>query len=213
MNDEMVRALLREDKPKTEFRRAIICVRINTRPERWDFVTETTNHMWEFEWVLSTGRRRSALVRCPFGVRGDILWVREAYRSSWHVNQNDPMDEYVNVKDCAAYRSTGTCMQGNAIDPTGAKWTTSIFMPRKYSRFLLQIVELYPQRIQEISEREAEREGFLEKIHEDCGLMTGISARERFFRFWDTTIGKQFPISLNPWVWVIKFNLIKVTNG
>ena len=73
---------------------------------------------------------------------GDRLWVRETYLES--------------LTGVVCYRAD------YMIDETAisqGKWRPSIFMPRKYSRILLEITELKRERLQDISEADAKREG------------------------------------------------------
>lgn len=72
---------------------------------------------------------------------GDRLWVRETYSS---------------VRGRAVYAAT--------CDTKCFRWRSSIFMPRKLSRILLEITELKRERIRDCSNEDAIREGFLRNI-------------------------------------------------
>ncbi len=68
---------------------------------------------------------------------GDRLWVRETY-TLIHGRV-----DYASTCDIKSYR-----------------WRPSIFMPRKYSRILLEITDIKRELLRDISEADAKREGF-----------------------------------------------------
>ena len=68
---------------------------------------------------------------------GDRLWVRETYTL---------------IHGQADYAAT--------CDIKSYRWRPSIFMPRKYSRILLEITDIKREALRDISEDDAKREGF-----------------------------------------------------
>jgi len=78
-------------------------------------------------------------VRCPYGIPGDRLWVRETFNGNAEVGY--------------AYRATEP-------DMNGCPWRPSIFMPRAASRILLEITDVCVQRLQKISDEDARAEGY-----------------------------------------------------
>ena len=136
-------------------------------------------------------------LKCPYGKVGDRLWVREAFTLT--VPTEKPM-----------YRATWK-------NPDGIKWTSSIHMPRWASRITLEITDIRIERVQEITEEEAEAEGVLPCPHPisktdeclDCYLDAGEYACS-FFNLWDQLYAKKgLGVDDNPWVWVITFRRIK----
>ncbi len=142
---------------------------------------------------------------CPYGIPGDRLWVWEA----WCLP--DPTD-----KRTICYRASG--------DPvtTGAKWKPSIHMPGWASRITLEIVSVRVERLQEITEEGAIKEGItkidfyrllderqrtdqLDRIFGGKSLPHYV---RQFASLWDSLNGKKHPWSSNPWVWVIEFKKI-----
>lgn len=84
------------------------------------------------------------MYKCPYGVPGDRLWVRES------ISKPFPLD----VK--------ARCFTGfyRASEPERKiQWIPSIHMPRWASRFLLEIVSVRVERVQDISEEDAKAEG------------------------------------------------------
>ena len=91
-----------------------------------------------------------------------------------------------------------------SADPVAdiAKWRPSIFMPRWASRITLEITEIRVERLQEMSEADAQAEGFMPWTHRTEGK---ISARQQFVELWNKINGKTHPWESNPWVWVMSF--------
>lgn len=96
-------------------------------------------------------------IRCPFGRRGDRLWVRETFTEyiGHHVIGGQ---RWAYAADC-----TDDCGERIRQDYIKAgypyRWKPSIHMPRVASRILLEITEVRVQRLQEISEEDALAEG------------------------------------------------------
>ena len=163
--------------------------------------------------------------RCPFGMPGDQLWVRETWlqmdTDHW-ADPGKPKDwTYGQPKhprrNAIAYRAE-TDLDGEAIRiEYGYKWRPSIFMPRWASRITLKVKSLSVQPVQEISEFAAQAEGFAAWTHRTEGT---ISARRQFQGLWEKLNGKGkkrrrsgfvdvIPGNSwesNPWVWVIEFS-------
>ena len=152
----------------------------------------------------------SASSWCPYGNPGDLLWVREA----WRVHPEDLlMDEYerpVNLK----------AVSPNDSAYAGIPWRPSIFMPRWASRLLLEITDVRVQRLQDISEKDAEAEGitcidpqggdasrcWVPGVH-DTDVHEFGTARCAFHDLWDSINAKTYPWESNPWVWAITFEV------
>lgn len=120
---------------------------------------------------------------CPYGVPGDLLWVREAWA----------------LTDQAGDHITDARVVYRATDPDwetmeGWKWRPSIFMPRWAARIWLRIVSRRLERLQQITGEDAYREG--------------CEYRNDFPVLWDELNAKRgVGWETNPWVWVIEFAL------
>ncbi len=101
-----------------------------------------------------------AEIKCPYGVPGDRLWVRETW---WHLVQ--PTQEMIGFDDGTVKLRSGSTVL--ATPPTighggyGFAWKhrPSIFLPRWASRLTLEITDVRVQRVQGISEEDAVAEG------------------------------------------------------
>ena len=190
----MVRAIL--EGRKTQTRRVI-------QPQPEIIIRPIDDKCNEVIWsdskrVLSIGGGGDVLgacVRelCPYGYRGDRLWVRETFAYC-------PGDVYVYRSDYLYDVDSESAMTINMKtgETMPLRWRPSIHMPRKASRLTLEIVNVRVERLQEISEEDAISEGFR-------NLATD-TARGDFSYLWDHINAKRgFGWDVNPWVWVIEF--------
>lgn len=138
---------------------------------------------------------------CPYGQLGDQLWVRETFCPIY------PQDPNYNGGNPIEYDYAATYKHGDRLgDSIGIKkkWTPSIYMPRAASRITLEITGIRVERLQDISEEDAQAEGVANSLH----LRGGRLARENFAHLW-WTINGDGSWEANPWVWVIEFRRIK----
>jgi len=147
----------------------------------------------------------SELVKCPFGVPGDHLYVRETWAvSTAYDSYHGSLSRHVHN---VAYRAGGGF---NFEFNDRGRWRPSIHMPRWASRLTLEITEVRVQRLQDISEEDAKAEGVERKLLYDPANPDTVaySYRMTFADLWDDINGKKFPWSGNFWVWAISFRRI-----
>lgn len=151
-----------------------------------------------------TQTRRVAEItsRCPHGVPGDRLWVRE----TWQRGEDFKVTEGTNhpAKGRFYYRAD------EDADPfgfTGTPWRPSIFMPRSASRITLDLTGVRVERVQEISEEDAKAEGITAPMYP---LGNGKATyRLAYSHLWDSLNAKRgFGWEKNPWTWVLEFKPI-----
>lgn len=133
---------------------------------------------------------------CPFGERGDRLWVRESFRLFNSSNECGCSDS-----PCGC-PSNGKPLYRATNDDRESKWKPSIHMPRSACRIILEITGLRVERLQDIGEGDAIAEGIPE-------LLKCKSPADEFRMIWEETGGDW---NANPWVWVIEFKVL-TTNG
>ncbi len=144
--------------------------------------------------------------RCPYGQAGDQLWVREAFSGPHCMDASDGCKAVPPSKwgDCSRiwYWADG--------NPTEGDWTRprpSIHMPRWASRILLEITAVRVERLQDISETDAEAEGIQEIV--DAGVDHDGTPRDAYRALWEQINGAD-SWSANPRVWVVEFNRAEV---
>lgn len=157
---------------------------------------------------------------CPYArERGDRLWVRE----TWGFNPDFP-----GMHSRACFRAD----TGHEHD--GIRWVPSIHMPRVASRIELEVTGVRIERLQDISEADAEAEGveFLRHLPDADETLT---ARQLYACLWDSINAAGRPVlpknpnskryarvkawlekhpdtmswAANPWVWVVEFRRVK----
>lgn len=192
----MVRAIL--DGKKTQTRRIV-------KPQ-------PTQRMIEVDFTLNKSSRKwsdlQSLWTCPYGRAGDRLWVRETYcqkaEDGYPVfNREGNLDQ-----SCYHYRADGYHVVkadgDGGIEFTkdgreASPWKPSIFMPRHASRITLEVTAVRVERLQEITEADAQLEGFAQT--------NTTLARSEFIRLWKVINGAA-SWDANPWAWVVSFKRV-----
>lgn len=184
-------------------------------------LSDTPGYDWHFRdrgmrWHELT--HAELLECCPYGVVGDLLWVREAWA----------------LKDCGRRVSLAkeAWLDGWPIDrlqyqgtdkppdyhyPSGKPYwwngRASIHMPRWASRMTLDLTDVRVERVQDISEEDAVAEGCQAVGAGLCtedpdDYMGCLSARTAYAALWDSING---PGSWgeNPWCWSLHFHVHK----
>ena len=77
-------------------------------------------------------------------------------------------------------------------------------MPREAARIFLRVTNVRVERLQEITEDEAIKEGAKAYGQNNC---SGTSARIAFAEIWDRTT-TEYEWRTNPWVWVYEFERV-----
>jgi hypothetical protein len=122
-----------------------------------------------------------------------------AYRCSTGIYQKiNPSDDY----EACVYRE-------NFDRARSFPWRPSIHMPRWASRITLEITGIRVERLQDISEKDAEAEGARFELAEIDSVRLGAEASHRggFQNLWRRINGND-SWDANPWVWVVEFKCI-----
>ena len=162
-----VQAIL--DRRKTQARRVVD--RVAGRGRVTEFgKSETPGYDWTFRdrcmrWHDLRGKELMA--RCPFGVAGDRLWVKETWAQIWNQEYCRNPEGVCPCGGCHfEYKAdTGAKYPGGwdsdaAGDPECPKWRSSACMPRRASRLLLErLTNRPPERLYNISVDDCVAEG------------------------------------------------------
>jgi len=187
---EMVRAIL--EGRKTQTRRIVkpqpyLDDRGNLIYDKWNF-GQTAFGKPNFDNL--------AKMKCPYGQVGDRLWVRE----TWSLLKSDP--EGGPIYGTLIYKATDS-RKSSMWDQ---KWKPSIHMSRNASRINLEITDIRIERLQDITEKDAQAEGVSRLNLGDLGIETNKSA---FRSLWDNINASMgYGWSKNPWVWVVEFRKV-----
>lgn len=129
-------------------------------------------------------------IKCPFGDEGDILWVRESWA---HGSDSLP---YIYK---AGYPDNIPKEIENIPAAREIRWKPSIHMPKVACRLRIEIIKITPERLLDITDVEAIREG-----------VVALSPVKAFSNLWDSINGKG-EFKKNPWVWRIEFKVVSTT--
>jgi len=152
---------------------------------------------------------------CKFGKPGDRLWVRETFTElrPWHehdITRTHRRGLLVNAAgvqkvNCVEYKADATDSEDleRCRKELGYKWKPSIHMPRWASRITLEITSILIERLQDISEEDAQHEG----VDTCLGPVPCDTYTEAFEYLWGTINGAE-SWAANPWVWVIGFKRV-----
>jgi len=197
----MVRAIL--DGRKSQTRRVV-------KPQRHPFGDMLTAN--EVALEFSSGTRS---VRCPYGQPGDRLWVRETFQPIFA--------EGVEYKDTDWSTGKGYSIRYVAtdgitdwVDPDDNmtnRCKPSIHMPRWASRITLEITGVRVERLQEISEEDAKKEGIeseggdpkmWKSYNPKLGWLSVDDPAMSYRTLWESINGPG-SWDANPFVWVVEF--------
>ena len=212
----MVQAILAGRKTQTRrvVKSAINCLHYGKLLGDWplsrfNFVESGVAH---FKIQTDVDANTDDFVKCPYGVVGDRLWVREGYRQELNLG-HDKNGNWPDAKSLYSYFYKADC-----DNPKGwgiGVWKSPMFMPRDASRIELEITGIRVERVQDISEADARSEGITDGGCLSCGNpeLCGCcnpkpDARDSYIWLWHKINGKKHPWSSNPWVWVVEFKRV-----
>lgn len=177
---------------------------------------------------------------CPYGRVGDRLWVRETWQAvcvseEWEsghceitgwieqIPKNKPLPENrLGADKFPVVYAASDSWEGVTRDERNFPWKPSNHMPRWASRITLEIIGVRVERLQDISEADAQAEGACTRRC-TCGMardgivassFTGQCEHERsdieWYRdLWDSINAKRgHSFGSNPWVWALEFRRV-----
>nr|WP_249824542.1 hypothetical protein [Escherichia coli] len=196
-NGAMVRAIL--DGRKTQTRRPLKWkqtrfTEIGEREDgsRWPW-SEDAEHACDF-WHP-----------CPFGAVGDRIWVRETWAEAG-----------AGAPDLKLYRANYPehvpTHYENVPPADEIRWTPSIHMPRAACRILLEVTGIRVERLNSISQEDAQAEGMAltgwRPTYSDPDSGGEVwTPYDNFAQLWESIYGEE-SWKANPWVWVIEFKVV-----
>ena len=135
--------------------------------------------------------------KCRLGAAGDVLYVKETYHKFYNKG--------LTRKEKFSYKTDATpsdeeyrlkCIK-KGYD---YKWKSGLFMPRVAARYWLRIKSVDCEKLGEIMNSDAKREGFRN--------------RNDFIQAWNTiNPGLQYADNVDSRVWIIRFRMFYTGNG
>lgn len=164
----------------------------------------------------------SALIRCPYGVRGDRLRVKEA---AWMWCERRPNGKtpagrdkwlYVPMREAGLFYAADHPQRPtiSVVSPdTGNQWGWRLkigrFLPAWASRLTLEVTGVRVERLQDISDADAEAEGCQPRQPLTAsGIVIPGQWRLGYRDLWEQLHGPG-SWDANPFVWVVEFKRIE----
>lgn len=148
------------------------------------------------------------IIKCPYGQPGDRLWIRE----TWGTRYKYPFPPSQLSKETPLF------YKADIPAPYVQRWTPSIHMPRWASRIDLYVKNIRIERLQDISEYDAQAEGILCCTKDGELYKYGLeswpweewhyTAKDAFHHLWNLINGKD-SWDENPWLWAVDFERIR----
>lgn len=189
-NTDMVRAIL--DKRKSATRRVV-----KPQPPETAHL-QSANGRWAWSFWEDSDKHWMKVTYQP----GDVLYVRETWAENPHLIGGYMYRAFIGV-------GMEPEKQDDAMRRMRLKWRPSIHMPKEAARIFLRVTDVQVERLREITEEQAQAEGFYKgwKMTEHSSM--ALSAMQAFMWMWDYTIKPAdralYGWAANPWVWVIEF--------
>ena len=193
-NTEMIKAILEGHKTMTR--------RLLRSIEEDNFRQIERIWLEDGEWLAESksGLIYKGFIKCPYGKKGDILWVRETFTEL--------------QKGEFKYKASIPNRLESGI------WKPSIHMPKSAARIWLRIKNIRIERICNISYKDCIAEG-IEKYgpfgeykgapHPGGMLFRAFKFPQSAFRSIWVYMNGEKSWKENPWVWVIEFEVLSTT--
>ena len=216
-NGEMVRAIL--DGRKTQTRRPV------------KFPVHDKNLGCELAGNELAGELSAGnYLNSAFGKPGDRIWVREAFRVHSRATDVATLVYKASERNSWTEQTHRVPVAVCNKPATPEKWTPSLHMPRWASRILLEITGVRVERLNAISEEDAQREGVHTEVWDQTVVARNYAARDEFFQFWSEDMPHYVEMNqlyrssfrslwesiygeeswkANGWVWVISFKRVE----
>jgi len=162
---------------------------IDGRKTQHRIISAEFNAMKNMDSILSRFPHQRG---CKYGEIGDLLWLQESFSTNkidtsiWYWNDGEPIEDF-NKKKLPQH------------------------MPRLASRITLEIIDIRVERLQDISEEDAQSEGTERGMLKTMGgefILYGGSYTCGFINLWQSIYGPD-SWTQNPWIWVIEFEVIR----
>lgn len=140
---------------------------------------------------------------------GDVLWVRETWAVAACSDGLAPanLSPRFHQLDGGVWYPADDTVPAASVSKRG-KTRVSIHMPRWASRLTLEVKSVKVERLQDISEADAVREGCTFEALKRGDVPAGADPKHSFLQLWDSINGAG-AWSVNPWVVALTFTVCK----
>lgn len=164
----------------------------------------------------------------PYGMPGDLLWVREEHYRFGHWERVEGVCtaagqdkwRFVADSDEVLFDAPGAYRKArHRKDPATPAWHKRLarFMPKAVSRITLEVASVRVERLQDISDADCLAEGVdgVTRLVDLPGVINGAECicrifdpRQAFFELWRWVNGEE-SWDANPFVWIIEFKRLE----
>lgn len=219
-NADMIRALL--DRTKTQMRLPIILPKSGGKSPLYLPIVNSDG-MWSDSHCEPFS--------CPFGVPGEKLWVKETWRrdsvkglirngTAIVYHADDSVIDYPDQKEW--FESDWNKETNHRHAQFAVRWKPPLHMPQHFSRIRIEVIRIWTEWLQDITEESASAEGIVQidrSLHLH-GRMDGFGVlstppeeayttrKNAFASVWDTTtkwVARKW--DANPQVFAAEFNV------
>ncbi len=197
---------------KTQTRRMNNLEIVNVNPSQWQFAG------WLSGEYRAPFHRNGVTVhiKCPYGVAGDRLWVRE---NGWERPARTPkmLRDGADTWERFYFDALMDAGEAEELKGYGFKRRPSIHMPRWACRTVLEITDVRVERLQDIGEEDAKAEGvtrishgreyYFSAMRDEPDHRNWVDPTDAYRELWESINGAG-SWAQNPWVWVISFRKV-----
>jgi hypothetical protein len=189
----MVKAIFKNIKSMTRRTRGLD--EINKNPDKWIFVDIIHSFLPNERMIAIFSNKETGetkYIKCPYGIPGATIWVRETWCRGKARNGDDKTIYKADIE--------------TDLQPIH-DWKPSIHMPRKAARLFLTVKNIMVERLHDISEEDALKEGVRpgDKHGGEKSTPAG-TARQSFMWLWQRLNDKRgYGWAMNHYVWVVEF--------
>lgn len=159
-------------------------------------------------------------VKCPYGQEGDVLWTKEtwaicSFSEFFEASRQLQIAYKAGVTDISHPDGMSHDLEWFTVDHDTWKkyatekyyrWQSPRFMPRKFARDFREITSVRAEKLQDITEIEAIKEGIPNGAY-------AVNPIASFKILWDSINAKRgYSYESNPWVWPIEYKKMEVKN-
>jgi hypothetical protein len=209
LNTEMVQEVLARNKTQTRDP-------IKNMPDQpgpaWYFDAYNGGPYWNW-WHPDRRHLSLSQIKCPFGVAGDLLYVRETWWPDTATPGPEGFTRLIRFADDFTMPVPDEhAAWFDARSEKGWHKRPSIHIPKWSARIWLKVEKIRVGRIQDISEQDAWSEGIDMPAYASASNLEYPSPRKKFAELWDSIYkSRGLGWKENPWVWVADFSVASTT--
>ncbi len=179
---------------------------INENPDDWQLIFKPTHEGVRFVSFGHKSTQQVVHLNMPYGGINDTLYFKETYKM-WE--EPEFGEDFINYRADDAKVSPSWWTNEDWLKIHAGwfeKWNSSMFMPRRFSRFReVPIVDVRAERLQDITWEDAWYEGIVRTADLSTSSHIYKDPTREYLSLWDSINGRTLPASKNPWVWVYEF--------